>query len=426
MKLIHLVMREFGCIVKGTDAKVLSKDRIQIPAHTFRYLKSLISDSVSETRYNAILVLSTRDNVEVLCAQNYVGVLQTPCGIQIEILPKTYVANDHSESDEHAREILTKMLTLLQNSPFKVVHESKIMPSTMPLLELFFGYFLSLLSHLVKKGVVRDYTSLQDNQPFLKGKLIISQQIRKNLIHRERFYVSYDEYNANRPENRLIKSALVLIGRLSQSADNQKLCNEFLFMFDAIPNSKDYKKDFYSCKSDRSVSHYSDVLAWCKILLENKNPVSSIGDLPSLSILFPMERIFENYVAVSLERIYPQWKIKTQVASKYLVEEHGERKIFQLRPDLIVNDGSLLWIADTKWKLIDQTNREKKYNIKESDMYQLYAYGHKYLTDEFPRKVMLIYPKTDRFTKPLKPFIFEDNYQLEVVPFDLENDCLCM
>lgn len=43
---------------------------------------------------------------------------------------------------------------------------------------------------------------------------------------------------------------------------------------------------------------------------------------------------------------------------------------------------------------------------------------------EIQRRVMLIYPKTDRFTMPLKPFIFDDGLHLEVVPFDLENDCL--
>jgi 5-methylcytosine-specific restriction enzyme subunit McrC len=420
----HLVIREYGCIVLGKETLSITKDRIQVQHSAYGYLKSLLDDPQQTQPYSQIFNLTVRKGVEMLCVQNYVGVLQTPCGLQIEILPKVYHANDHADSDEHARKILVKMLATLQSAPFKIVHETNIMSSNLPLLEVFFGYFLSLVNYLIKKGIVRDYVSYENNQPFLKGKLLTTMQLKKNLMHKERFYVSHDEYEANRPENRLIKSSLLLVSKLSKSMKNQKLSNELLFLFDEIPPSKDYKTDFSRCKTDRSLVHYQDVLAWCKILLENQNPVPSVGSLPSLSILFPMERIFEDYVAAILKRNYPQWKVKTQVATNYLVSNHNDRKIFRLRPDLMIDNGEQVWVADTKWKLIDQTNRDKKYNISESDMYQLFAYGHKYLTNDTERKVILIYPKTDTFTKPLHPFIFETDYRLEVIPFDLDLDRL--
>lgn len=418
----HLVIREFGCIVQGKEALSLSKERIQVPHSAFTYLRNLLDDPLQTQPYNQIFNLTVRQGVEVLCVQNYVGVLQTPCGLQIEILPKIYHANDHADSDEHTRKTLLKMLGALQQAPFKIVHETSLMPSSMPLLEIFFGYFLSLVNHLVKKGIVRDYITYEDNQPFLKGKLLTAMQLKKNIIHKERFYVSYDEYETNRPENRLLKSALLLVNKLSKSLQNQKLCNELLFLFEDIPASKDYKTDFTQCKTERSLVHYQDSLAWCKILLQNQNPVSSIGALPSLSVLFPMERIFEDYVAAMLIKNHPDWKIKTQVSTNYLVSNHNESKIFRLKPDLMIDDGEQVWVADTKWKLIDQTNRDKKYNIAESDMYQLFAYGHKYLKDKPQRRVILIYPRTDRFTKPLLPFVFDEGYQLEVLPFDLDSD----
>ncbi|WP_456322102.1 McrC family protein [Hydrogenimonas sp.] len=422
----HLVIREFGCIVQGKEPLQISKEKIQVSEKDFVYLRSLLDDPQQVQPYSRIFNLSVRQGIEVLCVQNYVGVLQTPFNLQIEILPKIYVAKDQADSDEHVRNLLIKMLSALKSAPFKLLHEANITASNLPLLEVFFGYFLSLVNHLVKKGIVRDYVGYEDNQPFLKGKLLTSMQFKKNLVHKERFYVSYDEYEINRPENRLIKSSLQLVKTLSRNFQNQKLCSELLFMVDDIPASKDYKSDFSQCKTDRSLAHYQDVLAWCKILLKNQNPVSAIGALPSLSILFPMERIFEDYVATMLKRNYPDWKIKTQVATNYLVSSHNEQKIFKLKPDFMIDDGNEIWVADTKWKLIDQTAREKKYYIAESDMYQLYAYGHKYLRDSSCRKVVLVYPKTDRFRKPLYPFVFDEGYWLEVLPFDLEKDMLTL
>ena len=53
-------------------------------------------------------------------------------------------------------------------------------------------------------------------------------------------------------------------------------------------------------------------------------------------------------------------------------------------------------------------------------MYQLYAYGHKYLKNGESKRLMLIYPKTDTFSVPLDPFYYEDDFSLQVVPFDIK------
>ena len=80
---------------------------------------------------------------------------------------------------------------------------------------------------------------------------------------------------------------------------------------------------------------------------------------------------------------------------------------------------------DAKWKLINSSNREKtNYNISEADMYQLYAYGHKYLKKEKQKNLVLIYPKTEKFQKPLPVFKYEEGFKLKVVPFDLEKGTL--
>ena len=80
---------------------------------------------------------------------------------------------------------------------------------------------------------------------------------------------------------------------------------------------------------------------------------------------------------------------------------------------------------DTKWKLLDASDHRNKYGISQADMYQLYAYGHKYLKkSKPPKKLMLVYPKTDKFEKPLPVFEYEEGLELDVVPFDLDEGVL--
>ena len=53
-------------------------------------------------------------------------------------------------------------------------------------------------------------------------------------------------------------------------------------------------------------------------------------------------------------------------------------------------------------------------------MYQLFAYGEKYLGGE--GDIFLVYPKHDGFLAPLPVFEFHDRLRLWAVPFDLDKN----
>lgn len=79
-------------------------------------------------------------------------------------------------------------------------------------------------------------------------------------------------------------------------------------------------------------------------------------------------------------------------------------------------------VFEALWKLLDsrKSGPDKKYGMSQADLYRLYAYGHRYLSESTqPKTVCLIYPMTEMFPMPLKHFDFEPGYRLLVLPFDL-------
>ena len=58
--------------------------------------------------------------------------------------------------------------------------------------------------------------------------------LNRNYIHKEKFYVQYQEFTRDRIENRLIKTALLYLYKKSKSNSNVKRIREFLFVFDEI------------------------------------------------------------------------------------------------------------------------------------------------------------------------------------------------
>jgi 5-methylcytosine-specific restriction enzyme subunit McrC len=256
----------------------------------------------------------------------------------------------------------------------------------------------------------------------MKGKLLVAEQIRHNLVHQHRFYVEYDEYQVNRPENRLIRSALEKVSGIALQSSNQRLCRELLFAFDAIPPSTDIRTDLTRCSKDRSMRYYAHVLDWCRIILLDQSPLGAAGNTRSISLLFPMERIFEDYVAARMRSLYPDWQIRTQARDHYLMEQGG-KNYFLMKPDLLLSRGNVKVVADTKWKLLGNDGSKPVYaSIGQADLYQMYAYGKKYLQDQELKEVYLIYPKSTNFTKPLPSFNYGDGFRLFVLPFDLSLD----
>jgi 5-methylcytosine-specific restriction enzyme subunit McrC len=115
------------------------------------------------------------------------------------------------------------------------------------------------------------------------------------------------------------------------------------------------------------------------------------------------------------------------MASKHLCL-HESKGFFRLQPDLVMTRANEIWVLDTKWKVlsgstaVDDGLGRSRYGLSQSDFYQLFAYGHKYLNGI--GDLFLVYPQTKTFIEALPPFQFADGLTLWVVPFDLDRDVL--
>ena len=399
MKQTQITITEFGCIYQHSIDK---KD--------FCDIENFILKNSDENA--PFLRIASGSGGKFIQARNYVGVLQTKGGLTIEILPK--IADNNDAEKSRSKAVLIKMLRTLKDFPFKSSNLANLKTQNLPLLEIFISMFLCELETLVKKGVKSDYVTLEENLKFLKGKLNINEQIKRNSVHKERFYVGYNEFLSDIKINQIIKTTLKFLYKKSNSSKNQQKIRELLFIFDEVSMCNDYKNFFTNYTINRQVKHYEQTLLWCKIFLLGDTFTPHKGDDLAFALLFDMNALFESYVGNFIKKKLPGTILQHQ--KKYLIEK--PRK-FRLKPDIFL-EGK--FIADTKWKIIRQdiNESEKKYKISQADLYQLYAYGKKYNSG----KLYLIYPKIDGAKQESMNFKYDDEMWLEILYFDLENDKL--
>lgn len=419
-----ITIHEFGVLVAASTeaAPIQAADDLRaVPLEVFDWLEAQALRS-AEAGASAWLRLTQRRGRRAVQVTSFVGVIRAPDGYQIEVLPKLGKAVE--DGDGEARQRLIEMLRCLGGFRHIQTDSAQLLARRMPLLEVFIGEFLRSVADIVKRGLRGDYSLRQDNLLALRGKLQMAAHLRQNLCRRDRFFAAFDEFSTNRPENCLLHAALRRALAWTASQAHQQLGRELCFVFADVPASVQPTLDFQRVRLDRGMGHYADALAWARLILQDESPLTGAGGHHAPSLLFPMEAVFEAFVAKHLARQLAQpFTLKTQARSLSLVTHRGQ-DWFRLKPDLLVQaSGVSRLVLDTKWKLLDarKATGTGKYGLDQGDFYQLHAYGQSYLDGR--GDVVLIYPRTDTFNEPLPMFGFPKSVGLRlwVLPFCLKN-----
>lgn len=415
----NLSISEYGLIRRQADFPDGSSDLAElfVSDATFGYLKQLAFEA---DRADGVLTFFVQKGRETIRVHNYAGLLELPDGTQVEILPKV-------GPGDVARPVLLTMLRHLRHSPFQTLTPAHTKAIHLPLWDVFIRLFLDALEVLVRQGLQPTYVSVEENQRFWKGKFQATRHRRENAHHAERLAVAYDRLTTDIPANRVLKMTLLHAQNQPVGGVTQQRIRQLLPALDDVPASASLPDDLRIIRQRTGVSgsrlfhRYEPALRWAEALLGGR----AFGVTPapahsrqfvSPSLLFPMQRVFEDYVAHGIRSYWPAADAVTvQESSAHLVDEHSGRPKFKLRPDILIRHNDQTLVLDTKWQQLNtgQTSAGN-YGIEQADLYQLYAYGKKYGASD----LFLIYPASDTFREPLPVFNYDALTRLHVVPFD--------
>jgi len=374
--MIHLTISEYGYIYhhrpNNLNDKFINKEVEK------EQLKELINYWQKDK--------SIRDALDYdganLKAKNYVGVIQTQ-NISIEILPKIFDGND----TQSTRDIFVSMLKVVLNINELQINKADIgITKNKNIFELFIALFINSVDILIKKGIKSDYIIQEQNSNFLKGKLKINEQLKQNYIHKERFFVQFDEYLQNRAENRLLKSTIELSLKKTRNYENKKALRTQLFIFDNVQTSKNIDKDIAKINLYRGMEYYKVPLKFAKLFLKDKTFSHLSGKNNVFALLFPMQKLFEEYLAVALNNSKQDLEIDKVLINggknEYFLSGNNAR----LEPDYLLkmkNKKDI--IVDAKWKIVDEI-------LSSNDIYQIFAYLNFY---DCNNTAYLLVPKSD-------------------------------
>ena len=134
---------------------------------------------------------------------------------------------------------------------------------------------------------------------------------------------------------------------------------------------------------DRKTEAYRPAMVIARLLLLHHRPDIRGGESDLVALLFNMNRLWEQYLLRTLQRLYNPlgWAVQKP---DYKVFWQAKGITSEMQPDILIQvPGKGNFVLDAKWK--------RPYGRPaEADLRQMYAYAHHYQA----RQTFLLYPQT--------------------------------
>jgi 5-methylcytosine-specific restriction enzyme subunit McrC len=381
------------CLVKLTN-----EDR--------RYLKGVRQRLDQKSKFSSInkleieLEVNSQDKYNIW-AENIAGVIQLPSGTRLQINPK--IKNTH----------LIKMWSFVYlNDPIN--HED--LETILAKGENYFD-FLALILHketqkIFRRGLHKTYIRKRDKNGYLKGKLLVRDQI--NQIQKNKFNIEYEELSKNNLPNKIILEALSISKGMANSDEIQReLKTDLRQLRKSGVTRTRISEDQLGFETDKETHYYERALNVAKHIIrdsyyENIDVDSLEESISGYSILFNTYDLFESYIRKTLDETLSE--DVEQGKQRFLESKKGDP--INAEPDLLIGSNLETHYSRYKTKTV-QAVGDVKYKKKpnNSNHYQAMAYGVINDVDAF-----LVYPSSKE--KEVRKYKINNSDQRNIeIPF---------
>lgn len=358
----------------------------------------------------------TRNGIK---AKSFVGVIKYK-NLHLEILPKLISknANNNNKIQEEERSIILKnlifMLSYTKNLDIKTNENTKLANEKNPFIEILIKEFATSLFEALKRLTPKRYVREEENLNYLKGKIKFSENIRYNCTNQAKFYCEYDEFSENNPLNQLFLFVSTCLYNISNNSHNKKLLKFIINYYSDISFVRFDKFKIQKIKLTRSQEFFKKPFNLAKMFVEKTSVDLSKNKFENITLVWDMNKLFEEFIYELIKRKIPEYKPKAQKAKRLLIRGGKTRR--DSKVDILIEEPKV--IIDTKYKKFKNFD-----DISSSDIYQVTTYCTLYGY----KKAILLYPQYDDTEPDEKGFYInnaENNYQIDFRTINLKSNDL--
>ena len=265
--------------------------KVTLTPEQHKYIKEKIN--IKSEKLNLDHVENNDYNIK---AKQYVGSIKIPNGNQIIIEPKINL--DFINMLGYTLNIDSLQLDLnIQN-----------MSGGNNLVELLAKFYINSVSKIIAEGIYRSYVTEIDHVSGVKGRLLLTQNIRSSHITNEKFWCEFDEISANVLENQII---LFCAKTFLEFVENKKIKNELenivhQFQKEGVEETHIESFQIDQISFQKMNLHYVEIIELCDFILHLiwYDTFSSQGKHRAYGLLCNMDNLFQDFIYKICKEVY--------------------------------------------------------------------------------------------------------------------------
>jgi len=285
--------------------------------------------------------------------RQFVGVVGLPSGARVRVVPKVPAGN------------LFVMLATAADLPSPFRDEASELAEIDDILDVLADAFAAMVEERIAAGLHRAYVEREDDLAAVRGRIAVAEDLRRNLVSRQRTFCRFAELSWDTPENQVVRQVVHLLAGWVRAPKTRLRLWQIDHALGEVTPTHHPASVVDRFVYDRQNRGYEPIHRLCKLFLEGFSLSEHAGGTAFRSFLIDMNALFEQFVSEILRERAPAG---IEVAAQH--RDHLDLgRTLPIRPDLVVRRGRAVALAaDCKYK------RTEGGQLLHHDVYQVLAY----------------------------------------------------
>ncbi len=337
------------------------------------------------------IVLSGGRDMYLLRTSNYIGFVPTN-NTSLAIIPRVFKGREPKEGMIGFLRMLGIVLDMKLS--FKAASAAVNDVGKAGIFEAILYLYARMLEAELLKGAYRKYVRHIDEEKFMKGKLLVSKQVRKPPSRIHLLSMEYHTFSINNSLNRVLRTAAHLGARVAKNNKTRIMLKDIDALLEDANLARNIFADTMKVHFNRLNLRFKPLYQLAKIIICGLKPLK--GEKSHSFFIAQPEIMFQHLVyktlTKQLTKLGNDCLVKYEQSQKWVlvrqVYPSRERYVLQV-PDISIKCGNTQTFIDVKYKDISDKDRPE-----ENDLRQLYVYARiiEKETGKRPAIVYLVYP----------------------------------
>ena len=252
------------------------------------------------------------------------------------------------------------------------VRDDSALTGDSDVMEAMLPAFVHHTERVIRRGLRQDYRVEEEALHAVRGRIAFAEQIRRRPGIPLPVEIAYDDFTEDIEENRLLHTAIHLLGRIPIRSERwRRELRGLRPAFAAVGIGSYRRGGVPEVRYHRLNEHYRPAVELARLIIEASSFELRHGEVTASSFLIDMNDVFEKFLRAALRNTLglsdQQWP--SEDARRRLTLDEGER--INLIPDLMWRGpgaGRAVFVGDAKYKRIEPDG------FRHADVYQMLAY----------------------------------------------------